>query len=285
LKKSDLYGHLRKQWTEIDDPGQIILRLSEYQNDFLDMQNGTNLRGHPPDIARGFHRLWSLGAPTSTFPFLMQLSNQTAKGIVSPSDCLEILTVVESFLVRRAAAGIEPTGLHSVFKRLWGACGNEINADRIAQEISQHKTVLWPAALEFEHAIKSRGLYGVSITPFLLREYDRGLGGEIPDNDFFIEHILPQTPDTKWKDVFNESQVKMYTDTIANLVPLSGSVNASLGNKSFSVKRERYASDAMFKSTRLVADAYTDWTPVELMERAETLSKWAMSRWPHEPKG
>jgi hypothetical protein len=54
LKKSDLYGHLRKQWTEIDDPGQIILRLSEYQNDFLDMQNGTNLRGHPPDIARGF---------------------------------------------------------------------------------------------------------------------------------------------------------------------------------------------------------------------------------------
>ena len=284
LKKSDVYGHLRKQWAQIKDPSQIIVQLSEYQNDFLDVENGTNLRGQLPEISRAFRQLWSLGAPSSTFPFLMQLSNQTLKETVTPVNCSKILAVVEFFLVRRAVCGIEPTGLHSVFKRLWGACGDEIAAERITEEISQHKTVLWPGAADFRNSIVSRPLYGVSITPFLLREYDKSLGGEVPENEFYVEHILPQTPDGIWKNLFSEAQAKLYTDTLANLVPLSGGVNASLGNKPYPVKRERYESDAMFKSTPSVAEQYSQWTPVELTERSEVLSQWAAARWPHEPK-
>lgn len=279
LKKSGVYGFLRKSWEKQDDPRRIVENLSSYQDEFLDLVRGTNTKQHAKDVASSFRRMWQLGAPSSTYPFLMKLSHEVAAKRVSVQNCTGVLDVLESFLVRRAVCGIEPTGLHAVFKKLWAACGNELNQARVAEEISSHTTVAWPGNVEFRNAVALRPLYQASVTKFFLSEYDRSMGGDVPQNKPWIEHVLPQNPDSDWVGVFTEKEKKELVNTVANLIPLSGEMNGSIGNRGYALKRKRYAEDAMYKSARMFAERFDDWNPMNLQKRASDLSGWAVKRW------
>ena len=123
LRKSEVYSHLRTSWKDLENPERIIALLREYQDAFLDSARGTNRQALPPSVALGFRRLWESRAPSSVYPFVMRLSNALKAGTVSPEDGAAVLAIVESFLIRRAICGHEPTGLHAVFKRLWDDCG------------------------------------------------------------------------------------------------------------------------------------------------------------------
>lgn len=280
LKKSEVYSSLKKEWDGVNDPDKIISALSEYQDAFLDLQCGTNFCNHTKNVATGFRRLHDAKLPSSTYPFLMQLSKAAKLGTVSESNALEIIDVVECFLVRRAVCGYEPTGLHSVFKKLWSDCDGELTASRVTKELSKHKTVMWPGMDEFRTAIETRALYGVGITAFVVRQYDRSLGGDTPENIPWLEHILPQRPVPEWMAIFKPAEHAAMKDRLANLLPLSSEMNASVGNKLYDHKRDRYKSDSMFKSTRQFAEKIEHWTPEELGKRATQLGDWAVTRWP-----
>jgi hypothetical protein len=68
-------------------------------------------------------------------------------------------------------------------------------------------------------------------------------------------------------------------DLLANLIPLSKEMNASLSNKAYQEKRKIYETDSMFKSARQFAQTYSEWTPSALQSRSETLADWAIKRW------
>ena len=282
LQKSEVYTALRKDWDGTEDPALIIAQLAEYQDAFLDINHGSNLSGQSKPVARAFHSLYETDLPSSTYPFLMQLSKAVSDGHVAPDQTIRILDVVESFLVRRATCGHEPTGLHAVFKRLWADCGGEYTSARVRKEISKHKTVVWPSDAEFGNCIKNRPLYGVGITRFLILEYDRSLQGDQPDNVTWIEHVLPQNPDLEWFNYFSRDQAEAMKDRLANLLPLSSEMNISVSNRPYAEKRPRFEKDSMFKSTRMFAQEVDQWTPAALEARATMLGSWAVQHWPHE---
>lgn len=280
IKKSDVYSELREAWKDMQDPEHIIQDLAKYQTAFTDLMCGENLQEHSKDLAAHLLNLHLAGAPTSTYPYLMQVSQSVKLGQTSERDALEVLKLVESFLVRRAVCGHEPTGLHAVFKRLWGDCEGKVNTGVVVRRIKEHKTVTWPDDETFELSIRTRSLYGVSITPYLLREYDRSLGGDQPDVPHWIEHILPENPSPTWFEVFTREQHRDTKDLLANLLPISKEMNISLSNRPYSVKRQTYDADSMFKSARKFAEDYGEWTPEALESRANKLAKWALNRWP-----
>jgi hypothetical protein len=144
LTKSAVYGALRERWKKNNSPEQIVKALSNYQNAFLDLACGTNYQGHSKPVSDGFRRLFDAGLPNSTYPFLMQLSNSCRDHALQDTDVIAILEVVESFLVRRAICGHEPTGLHAVFKGLWNDCSDTKTGESVIETIRAHKTVPWP---------------------------------------------------------------------------------------------------------------------------------------------
>ena len=280
IKKSEVYNHLREEWREINDPAVIIEQLAIYQDAFIDLVTGGNAQKHHQSVAQSFKTLYLSGLPSSTLPFLMKLSRLTACGSVSEEDARESLELIESFLVRRATCGHEPTGLHAVFKRLWEDCGGKPTRQSLIAAIGKHKTVVWPDDEVFKEAVRTRPLYGASVTQFLLREYDRSLGGDLPENIPWIEHVLPESP-KEWLDKFTKDEHRVMKDRLANLIPLSREMNQNLSNRSYAVKRPIFRSDSMFKSARRFAETYSDWTPEKVEERAAELAEWAVSRWRH----
>lgn len=282
LKKSEAYSFLRKGWDLLSDPKEIISELGEFQSAYIDFSMGTNLSGHKRDVATAFGRLHAINSPSSILPFFMQLSRAAITSKVSEATATEIAAVIESFLVRRAICGYEPTGLHSVFKRLWRDCDDDFTPARVSKEIAKHKTVPWPDNTEFSRAIAERNLYGVGVTPFVVLEYDRSLNGDRPSNVPWLEHVLPVNPDERWFKVFTKEQHEQMRHRLANLLPLSSEMNRGVSNKPYAEKRPRFREDSMFKSARQFAESIDDWTPERLLMRSQVLARWAMERWPHE---
>jgi hypothetical protein len=280
LRKSEVFAKLREKWRAQEDPEAIVRQLAEYQDAFLDVVCNTNTQGHAPSVAKAFALLHSASVPSSTYPFLMQLSNALKAGAIAPDEGVAILSLIESFLVRRAVCGHEPTGLHAVFKRLWSDCGSAPTAETVTTQIKRHRTVVWPSNDDVKPAIKTRPLYGATITPYLLVEWNRSLGGDQPAIDPWIEHVLPESPVPEWFEIFAKEQHAAMKDRLANLLPLSRQMNQGLGNCSYEQKREAYRDDSVFKAARRFAEDYTEWTPAMLETRSATLAEWAVQRWP-----
>lgn len=279
VRKSEVYEKLRSLWKDIGDPETIVAQLAVYQNAFLDVARGTNSQGHRASLHKAFARLHQANAPSSTYPFLMQLSNAAGSGAVTPECSEEVLGVIESFLVRRALCGHEPTGLHAVFKRLWSDCDGAPSAANVEAAIRRHRTVVWPSSEDVRSAVLSRPLYGSSITTFVLLELNRGLGGDQPSVAPWVEHVLPDKPVDEWFQAFTRDQHAAMKDLLANLLPLSQEMNQGLGNGPYPSKRRVYREDSGFKSARRFAEDYQSWTPNELEARSLTLAEWAIGRW------
>lgn len=280
IRKSEVYSRLRDNWRSITDPEIIVSQLAEYQNAFLDLECGSNLQAHPIEVAQAFAHLYEFAAPASTYPFLMRLSNSLKVGDIPVKAGSEILELIESFLVRRAICGHEPTGLHAVFKRLWSDCEGDITADRVEKEIRKHRTVAWPGDIDFTNAARHRGVYGSSVTSYVLLEWNRSLGGDQPNMTMWIEHVLPDKPTDDWFESFTREQHERMKDSLANLLPLSQEMNQGLGNAIYSLKRPVYKEDAGFKATRKFAEEFSEWKPQLLEKRSEILAAWCLARWP-----
>ena len=124
-----------------------------------------------------------------------------------------------------------------------------------------------------------RPLYGSNIAIYLLKEWNRSLGGDQPNIQPWIEHVLPDSPGHVWFSVFNQDQHQKMKDLLANLLPLSQEMNQNLGNGPYNAKRKVYREDSGFKAARKFGDEYSEWTPKRLRERSQKLASWIIGRW------
>ena len=282
VKKGDAFNYLRDQWASIDNPKQIIQSLSKYQDIFIDLHYSTNLTNCADEIKKALYRLSCMKTPTSVYPFIMNVVAAVIEGKLDSSNAEEILKRVESFLVRRVVCGYEPTGLHAVFKALWNDCEGNYTVDNVESKIRKHYTVKWPDDDEFATNIKTRPLYKVKMTPYILAEWNAYLGGDIPElKSLQIEHVLPENPASSsiWVKDWTKKQQDSCKHCIANLLPISGTLNNAIQNADYVNKRERYMSDSALKAPREFGKNYLTWTPDDFKKRANVLADWALKRW------
>jgi uncharacterized protein DUF262/uncharacterized protein DUF1524 len=100
----------------------------------------------------------------------------------------------------------------------------------------------------------------------------------VPSDIVTVEHILPKSPGTGWKDEI-AADPDLHTDCLYRLgnMCLLADANRALGNKAFSVKRTSYA-DSRLQTTQSVAE-YTEWGRKEIEERQKQLAKLAVAEW------
>lgn len=277
LTKSKVYKALSTSWKDME-PGDVITELSKYQPHFMTLVSGENRAGLDQALAVRLGRFHAAGAPSSIYPFVMRVSAAVSDGELDAGSAVGIFDLIDAFLTRRALTGYEPTGLHAVFKGLWNEIDTPITASKVRAVIAKHRTVAWPSDEEVHSAVRTRPLYGSVITKYFVREYDRSRGGDQHSTVAHLEHVLPQKTTASW--AFSKEDHAELHNLLANLLPLTSNMNASLGNESLATKRARYAADSVFKSVREFAATYPEWTPMTLRARGEVLADWAILRWP-----
>lgn len=287
VRKADLFAALRKVWERFDNPSKIIDDLEQYQPAYLGLTSGATYQSNHPEVRVRVDRLYRSGRPSSIYPFVLRLLRSFELGMLSKNRTCEVLDAIESFLFRRAVSGIEPTGLHAVFKSLWqdmtdqsipGGLDDKVTAKRLRSIVAAKPTVVWPSDQQFEAAVQTTELYRRKIASYAIREYEISLLGETPADDHQIEHIAPQTITEEWKKAIPEDYEKL-VHTWGNLLPLTPVMNPSAGQSSFSTKRLAY-SDSIFASAREVARE-AGWDSAAIRERSKRIARWAVQRWPH----
>ena len=114
----------------------------------------------------------------------------------------------------------------------------------------------------------------------MLEEYDKSFGGEFPlCKKREVEHILP-VKYINWQNDFDEQNHQLLVNTFANLVFLTDKLNKEVSNKPYIQKRAHIRDNAMFLSTRRLFDENENWKPENIRKRAESLSQWAIKRFP-----
>ena len=104
------------------------------------------------------------------------------------------------------------------------------------------------------------------------------------------EHVLPQTPTGECWQVFSTVDRALYTHCLGNLVLTND--NRAYFNYCFDQKRDGTISaagvrSASYRTSTLRQEqelsAWSEWTPVQVVERQDRLATWAMDRWKIDP--
>lgn len=282
VRKADLFGQLRSGWATSSSPQDIIEDLDRYRPTFLAVDAGRSAADLPHAVNDHLHRLHRVGRPSSIYVFVFQVVEAFKADSLNEASVCSILEALESFLFRRAVMGIEPTGLHAVFKGLWSeieaAPGNvPRDGQLVRQLVSRKPTILWPTDTQFKTAIQQNDLYHRKVRVYALKEREIAVEGESPADTFCVEHVAPQTPTDAWREVIPDGYDQLI-QTWGNLIPLTDEMNPAVGQKPFKKKREEF-KNSIFATAREVAQKYEEWTADVIHQRNDEIASWAISRW------
>lgn len=278
--RTEMFGELRKQWKNLNST-EIIGELREYATPFLVIHGEQNaVEAYGKEVGVSIRRLVSLRRPASVYPFVMQLLKLFSLQGVNKKTVVGCLETLESFLVRRALCGIEPTGLLGLFRTMWTNVDGQPTIERVQTVMLKRLTVEWPTDQRLRDSIKSRPLYGSNVAKFVILEYDRAQGMDHPiEPTVSIEHIMPKGYCDQWSDVVSKHTHGKLRHLWANLIPLSSVMNSKVDQDPFALKKKVFAKESMFVSTRRLANEYDSWGEKEIKERSDLLSEWAINRW------
>lgn len=293
-KKRELIPALEKVWQNWS-PAQIILDLTEHAHLYrLITDPSADIPAGVPDarLAERVRAMRESAPPSSAYPYLMLTLKKALADPDFVDEACRIFWSVESFLVRRQYEGIEPTGLHALFKSLWaweedGVTGQ--SAAGFRNRVADNVNIRWVTDDEFRKAITSSPLYGRRIQRFVISEFERSHFGDISAEALAvmeIDHVAPQTiQGTDWEAVFSDSVVyDELVNTWGNLIPLvkqGDASNSAKGQKNWEETRG-ILSHSIFQTPKELCKEPA-WDEYAIQRRNQAVAEWALRRWPDTP--
>ena len=295
VTRSNLWTVLKSHWSaelsnatgdsasSEDKAERIILNLDRYRVPYnlitTGRSKGTTL---DPEIQSRINALISMDIPDMTYTYLMQLVYAYLEGNIDKDQCVNAITFVDSYMVRRSFNGREANGIKAVFGDMWPRCGADIR--KMIDKVDSNQNQLFPDDNTFDADIKGVPFYRRKLTNYVISEFERSRNSNLNDENLRtieIDHVCPQDRTGEWLAMFTDEQHGNLLHTWANLVPLSKADNSSKGTSSWGVARRIYMNENMFKTTTDLAQKYDVWDAQAIGDRASELSDWARERWPH----
>lgn len=279
-RKDETYDEVRKMLGD-PSPQRTIEELNRYSTFSQHYAKLVQLdtSGLDDSLSEEIDRLnkWEVDV---AYPFLMHGLNQVALGAVSPDELLEVMRMVESFVVRRTVCGVPTNRLRRIFAQM----ASQVDPEGFVESSKTYlATNRWPTDAEFHSAFVRFRLYVPSRlgrTRLVLTTLERSFGHkETPEmtDSITIEHILPQTLSDEWKRDLGSRALEIqeqWIDTAGNLT-LTG-YNSSLGNKPFCEKKT-LLQKANFALSSI--ENYHEWNESAIEKRGDELAQRAVGIW------
>jgi uncharacterized protein with ParB-like and HNH nuclease domain len=285
VTKTSLASDLGERWKN-SEPDKIVSELRVFLPTYHALTNDNDsyreTATSSEEINQFLARFYRMEIPSTIYPFVFKLLESYSEEALSEESTIKNLKLIESFLIRRAFAGYEPTGLHAVFKDLWNKTAG--SPDVFIETFDKNKTVQFPDDTEFKKYIQTKSLYKRRLSRYIVEEYERSLAGGDPYPEGIkptIDHIIPQTLTDEWKrTVTNKIEFDKIKDTWGNLVPLSGNANSEKRQKTWKDVRKFFKTETIYKTTKRLAEENEHWDLDSVKRRSNELSIWAVKRWP-----
>lgn len=280
VKKDEVYFTL-KTTADSFDQDKILTYLGDF-NKFASFYERFVTPNKEPSrtIRERLHALQRIEV-TTAYPFLMELYAAYSSGEISESYVVAVLTMIESYLIRRYICGVPTHGLNRFFPTLFSyAMSRESFVDGVREALGRN----CPNDATFLRSFETRQMYGtgerLAKARYILLRLEGSFGHKesVETSTLQIEHIMPQKLTDWWQSHLGEkweSVHKQFVDTIGNLT-LTG-FNQDMSNSSFDAKKDFYRNSHLELSKPLaLADR---WTQFEMSQRGSKLAQTALKIW------
>ena len=263
---------------EVDD---LVAEVQEFAGYYCAMA----LDQEPdPQLRAAFRDLRELRVEVA-YPFLLELYQDYAVGVVGREDFASAVTLTESYVFRRAVCAIPTNSLNKTFATL----ARGLKKDRYLESLKAQLLLLpsyrrFPNDAEFRSALMERDLYNFGNRSYWLRRLENhGRKEHVPVGEYTIEHILPQNENLsqRWRDDLGPDWERVqatYLHTLGNLT-LTG-YNAEYSDRPFHEKRDMRGG---FKESPLRLNAglgtLERWDEAAIKVRAARLAGSALNVW------
>ncbi len=259
----------------------LVADVREYAHFFCAMALGAE---KDPDLKLAFQDLRELRVDVA-YPFLLDLYRDYAAELLSRSDFVTVVRLVEAYVFRRAISAIPTNSLNKTFATFSKA----IRKDRYLESVRAHLLLLpsyrrFPSDDEFQRDLHTRDLYNFRSRSYWLRRLENhGRKERVPVDQYTIEHILPQNDNLSpgWRTALGPEWQRVqqtWLHTLGNL-SLTG-YNSEYSDRSFPEKRDMKGGFAE-SPLRLNAGLgqLADWNEDAIVGRADRLSAVALEVW------
>lgn len=219
-----------------------------------------------------------------SYPFLLRCYGQYEAQTLSPQEMVDILKVLENFLIRRFVCNVPTYGLNKIFPPLYG----QIQKAKPTTLCDGLKSVLqtknYPKDYDFSAKLQDAKLYGpgdrITKTKLILEAFESAYAHkeQVPYDRLTIEHVMPQTLSDEWKHQLGhdwEMVHELYLHTLGNLTLTA--YNSELSNEPYAIKCKLLADSHLELNSGFAGvDA---WTRQAIEERSKALTDIALKVW------
>ncbi len=234
------------------------------------------------DISASLRRLRIIEA-TVAYPMLLRVFDAVHQAALTRAQLLEVLNILESFLIRRSVCGYPSNQLRKIFPPIFNAVGgpSESFITDVREQLGGKRC---PDDQTFANALLTQPLYATakkgSRLRIMLERLEESFDHKEPADlsSAQIEHVMPQTLTPAWAHELGENAAEHHArllHTIGNLT-LTG-YNPDLSNRPYPEKRE-LLSKSHFELNRHF-DQVEHWTSATIEARGKAIAERAMRIW------
>lgn len=256
----------------------------------------------PPTSREGifFYRLNALDT-TTVYPLLLEVFRRYGDD-AKAAERRQILTDLESFLIRRTICQLTPKGYNRFFVDMTRelASDDDFSANAIRQFLLAETAEIsrWPNDQEFSEAWSTLSFYkrlkrarARMVLEAIEARMHTGKTEEIQiEKNLTIEHLMPSAWQTHWPLTWNGESQEEREDVIqarnaaihrvGNLTLLTKKLNPSISNGPWDRKRSELSKHSILAMNRVLLDVER-WDEVAIEERTQALLTIAVDEWPH----
>ncbi len=217
----------------------LVREIRDYARHFCAMALGSE---PDTDLKLAFHDLRELKVDVA-YPFLLELYHDYKAELLSKSDLLLSVRLIEAYVFRRAICAIPTNSMNKTFSTFTKA----LKKDRYFESIQAHFLGLpsyrrFPSDDEFRRDMQTRDLYNFRSRSYWLRRLENyGRKERVAVDEYTIEHILPQNENlsAKWLDALGTDWQRIqqtWLHTLGNLTLTA--YNSDYSDRAFIEKRD-----------------------------------------------
>ena len=223
---------------------------------------------------------------TTAYPFLLNCYHDYAQEHLSAADFLEIIQIIENFVVRRFVCNL-PTSLYNkLFPYLYGWAKTNNPSSFVTGVRAELQRRDYPKDSAFRSRLIETKLYGpgerAAKTKLILETLESKYNNkeQVIFDNLTIEHILPQTVTDWWKQHLGEdwqADYELYVHTLGNLTLTA--YNSELSNENFPKKQQQLSQSHVDLNNYFHDLDRWDREAIEI--RSKALADLAISCWPY----
>jgi uncharacterized protein with ParB-like and HNH nuclease domain/predicted transport protein len=282
-------SHARSSRADAEDERShiegLVREIRDYARHFCAMALGAE---SDADLNLAFQDLRELRVDVA-YPFLLELYHDYKAGLLSKTDLLACVRLVEAYVFRRAICAIPTNSMNKTFATF----GKALKKDHYFESIKAHFIRLpsyrrFPGDDEFRRDLQTRDLYNFRSRSYWLRRLEnQGRKERVAVDEYTIEHILPQNENlsSAWREALGhdwERVQQTYLHTLGNLTLTA--YNADYSDRPFADKRDMPGNPE--KGLRLSPlrlnqglGAVEIWNEAAIQVRAQKLADLAVGVW------